>query len=66
MFAVLDSLWGLWTEDGSYVDLRSMGGSTGGTSVSHDYPYPIDPATVTAVDVAGTRVELSQLECLDQ
>lgn len=66
MFAVLDSLRGLWTEDGTYVDLMSMGGSTGSTSVSRDYPYPIAPATVTAVDIAGTRVELSKLERLDQ
>lgn len=66
ILALTDSLRGLWTEDGTYVDLSSMGGGAGGDSVSHDYPYPIDPAAVTAVDVAGTRVELSQLERLDQ
>lgn len=34
-----------------------------GDTVSWDrqFPYPIDPAAVTAVDIGGTRVELSQL-----
>ena len=65
IFTLTDSLWGLWTEDGTYVDIRSMGGGADGTSVSRDYPYPIDPAAVTAVDVAGTRVELGGLKRLD-
>lgn len=65
ILALTDSLRGLWTEEGTYVDLTSMGGSAGTDSVSHDYPYPIDPATVAAVDVGGARVELSKLERLD-
>lgn len=60
--AVMDSLRGLWTEDGAYVDLSASGGSGGSTDVSREYPYPIDPAAVTAVDIAGTRVELGELE----
>ena len=28
----------------------------------HDFPYPIDPAQVAAVDIAGTRVELAKLK----
>lgn len=27
----------------------------------HDFPYPIDPAAVTAVNIGGTRVELEKL-----
>lgn len=65
VFALTDSLRGLWTEDGTYVDLTSMGGGAADTSVSHDYPYPIAPAAVTAVDIAGTRVELGGLKRLD-
>lgn len=66
VLALIDSLRGLWTKDGTYVDLTSTGGGAADTSVSHDYPYPIDPATVTAVDIAGTRVELNELERLDE
>ena len=66
VLALIDSLRGLWTEDGTYADLTSMGGSAADTSVSHDYPYPIDPATVTALDIAGTRVELGKLERVDE
>ncbi|MCI8329375.1 MAG: DUF4179 domain-containing protein [Oscillibacter sp.] len=64
--AVEDSMQGLWTEDGKYVDLSNSESSGGGGSVSRRYPYPIDPATVTAVDIAGTRVELGGLERLDE
>ena len=61
--AVVDSLRGLWTEDGAYVDLTNSGSAGGsGGCVSVRYPYPIDPAAVTAVDIAGTRVELGELE----
>ena len=27
----------------------------------HDFPSPIDPATITAVDIGGVRVELGEL-----
>ena len=60
--AVQDSIRGLWTEDGKYVDLSNSESSGSGGYASHSYPYPIDPATVTAVDIAGTRVELGELE----
>ena len=61
-FASSESVQGLWTEDGTYVDLSNSESSGGGGNVSRRYPYPIDPATVTAVDIAGTRVELGSLE----
>ena len=66
---------GLWTEDGGYVDLSQRGGGSGMTTslegdcegdVSVRYPHPIDPATVTAVDIAGTRVELSGLTAVTE
>ena len=68
--ANIESSWGLWLEDGSYVDLTSMGGGGGGGDFNgtfvmdfrRDYTYPIDPATVTALDIGGTRIELSGLE----
>jgi len=60
--AVRQCVRGLWTEDGSYVDLTNSGSSGSSDYVGFDYPYPIDPATVTAVDIAGTRVELRELE----
>lgn len=59
---------GLWTKDGKYLDLSQRGGGMGMTT-SQDgtvkgnagvsYPYPIDPAAVTAVKLGETRVELS-------
>lgn len=64
--AVLDSVRGLWTEDGTYVDLSNSESSGSGGCVSRRYPYPIDPAAVTAVDIGGTRVELSGLDRLDE
>lgn len=64
--AVQDSVRGLWTEDGKYVDLSNSESSGGGGNVSCRYPYPIDPTAVTAVDVAGTRVELGGLERLEE
>ena len=56
------------------MDLSQRGGMSGMTTslegdceggVSAMYPHPIDPATVTAVDLNGIRVELSELERLD-
>lgn len=49
-------------QGGRYIDLTDMGGSGDGGSRSREYPYPMDPAAVTAVDIAGTRVELGELE----
>ena len=60
--AAMEGVRGLWTEDGKYVDLTDMGSSGGSDSAGRSYPYPIDPATVTAVDIAGTRVELSEMK----
>ena len=67
--ANIESSWGLWLKDGSYVDITQMGGGGGGGNegealmirFGHDFPYPIDPAQIVAVDIAGTRVELSKL-----
>jgi len=65
---------GLWTEDGEYVDFENMpsgmsltmgpNGEDPGGNVGRNYPHPIDPATVTAVKLGETRVELSELERL--
>ncbi len=66
---------GLWTKEGKYVDCSQGGGSLS-LSTNQDgsqahgslgvtYPYPIDPASVTAVNLGGTRVELSALKRLD-
>lgn len=66
LWAAYDSVRGLWTEDGKYVDLTESGSDGGGDYVSVDYPYPIDPAAVTAVDVGGIRVELSELNRLSE
>ena len=68
--ANIESSWGLWLEDGSYVDITQMSSSGGGgdyegtfvTNFRRDYTYPIDPATVTALNIGGTRIELSGLE----
>ena len=67
--ANIESSWGLWLKDGDYVDVTQMGGGGGGgqegesfmISFGHDFPYPIDPAAVTAVNIGGTRVELEKL-----
>ena len=67
--ANIESFWGLWLKDGTYVDITSMGGGGGGGNegesfmirFGHDFPYPIDPATITAVDIGGVRVELGEL-----
>lgn len=67
---------GLWMEDGSYVEYPepipcsiSPYGSGGplsdgrvGGMMNGPHPHAIDPAAVTAVNISGTRVELSGLE----
>ena len=63
--AVEDSVQGLWTEDGKYVDLSNSESSGSGGYASRRYPYPVDPAAVTVINIAGTRVELSELERLE-
>ncbi len=69
-YAIFEGPWGLWIEDGTYVDITdSSGGLTSGSDhgetfaafISHGFPYPIDPATITAVDIGGVRVELGEL-----
>ena len=64
-------LEGVWTKDGKYVTCSGfsvqgvMTGTKGEPITGHlgqNFPYPIDPAAVTAVDISGTRVELSGLE----
>ena len=70
--ALHHAVQGLWTKDGRYVDCSQLGGgislitSQDGTraygNVGSGYPYPIDPAAVTAVNLGGTRVELSGLK----
>lgn len=72
--ANIESSWGLWLEDGSYVDITQMSSSGGGGDYEgtfvidfrRDYTYPIDPATVTALNIGGKRVELSELTRLDE
>ncbi len=64
------ALNGLWTKDGKYVDCTASQGATGvltpadnknlSVNWSRHFPYPIDPAAVTAVDIGGTRVELAE------
>lgn len=65
---------GFWKADGGYVDCSGGSGQlelhsvpdwtiTDGTFIV-EYPHIVDPPTVTAVDIAGTRVELSELERL--
>ena len=46
------------------MDLSNSESSGSGGYASHSYPYPIDPATVTAVNLNGARVELDELERL--
>ena len=53
--AVEDSMQGLWTEDGKYVDLSNSESSGGGGSVIRRNTNPIDPPTVKAGGIAGTR-----------
>ena len=60
--ASVESVRGLWTKDGSYVDLSNTDCSGGSSYITKNLLYPLDPAAVTAVDVAGTRVELSGLK----
>lgn len=66
------ALNGLWTEDGKYVDCKESMGTTGVTTPADEtgpvlhwnrkFPYPIDPTTVAALDIGGTRVELNKLK----
>lgn len=64
-------LEGVWTKDGKYVTCSGfsvqgvMTGTKGEPITGHlgqGFPYPIDPAAVTAVDISGTRVELAKLK----
>ena len=72
-YAFWQGPFGVWTEDGDYIDLTDAGGVTSGgvpgetleADWSFFFPYPIDPATVTALDIGGTRIELSEWERLD-
>ena len=70
--AIRRAVRGLWTKEGGYVDCSestssmslaiSQNGTGAGGNTVRSYPYPVDTAAVTAVDVAGTRVELRELE----
>nr|WP_325211774.1 hypothetical protein [uncultured Oscillibacter sp.] len=66
------SLNGLWTEDGEYVEClggATMGPLPDGRADGEMYSSPrhvVDPAAVTAVDIGGKRVELSELTRLDE
>ena len=66
-------LGGIWTKDGQPLN-GTMDGRMGGSIFTPDprlekawvttgntHPYAIDPASVTAVDLGGVRVELSKL-----
>lgn len=64
--ASYESVRGLWTADGKYVDITNAGSSGGSDAVRISYPYPIDPATVTAINLGGTRVELSGLKLVTE
>ena len=64
-------LEGVWTKEGKYVtcsgfSIQGVMTETNGDPITghlgQSFPYPIDPAVVTAVDIGGTRVELSGLE----
>jgi len=74
--AIMAVVQGLWRSDGTYVDLSgcfassylstSQGGQGAYGSTGRLYPHVIDPASVTAVDLGGTRVELGNLEVLEE
>lgn len=66
LFAAREAVQGFWTEDGAYVDIMGRGGSGSNSYAEIACPYPIDPSTVTAVDIAGERVELKGLEILPE
>ena len=66
---------GLWTKDGTFVDLSQRGGGSSMTTskdgtasgnVGVSYAYPIDPASVTAVKLGETRVELAKLKAVTE
>ena len=73
-YALWEGPLGVWTEDGGYIDLTNAGpGISGGYSgntlditLSFYFPYPVDPATVTALEVGDVRVEFSEWERLDE
>ena len=74
--AVWEVLLGLWTKDGKYIDLKGRPSSqyvgtnpednSADGSVGRSYPYVVDPETVTAVNLAGTRVELGKLKLVTE
>ncbi len=65
-------LEGVWTRDGKYLTCSGFAIQSVTTApkngepitghLGQDFPYPIDPAAVTAVDISGTRVELAKLK----
>ena len=73
-YAFWQGPFGVWTEDGDYIDLTNAGGLTSGgvpgeTLEAHwdfYFPYPIDPSTVTALKVGDVRVEFSEWERLEE
>ena len=67
------ALNGLWTKDGKYMDCTAYGsititgtGTRDTVSWDRQFPYPIDPAGVTAIDIGGTRVELSGMKAVTE
>ena len=66
LVAAREAVRGFWTEDGAYVDIMGRGGRGSESYAEIACPYPIDPSTVTAVDIAGERVELRGLEILSE
>ncbi len=72
-YAVWEGPWILHLEDGSSVDITGCGGASGAgpsgrtldIGLGFRFPYSIDPATVTALEIDGVRVELSEWKRLD-
>lgn len=64
--ASCESVRGLWTKDGNYMDLSNTESSGSGIYITKNLLYPLDPAAVTAVDISGTRVELSKLTAVTE
>lgn len=70
--SVAMSVRGLWTKDGEYVECIGgtmlpdvQNGKAEGEMVSSPL-HVVDPAQVTAVDIGGKRVELSELDRLSE